>query len=101
MAKAGHSTPQHVIVTALHQHDAPVIDIDAQNLLSAVGLKDELFQVEWHDRTLTLVAREVSACMELATSVTHYGLSEVEVKQIASNRRVALEDGSVSFGRGS
>ena len=101
LANAAQTSPQHVIVTALHQHDAPVVDIDAQNLLTSVGLKDELFHVEWHDMTLARVASKVSASLELATAVTHYGISEVVVRQIASSRRVVLENGSVSFNRGS
>jgi hypothetical protein len=101
LAKAARTTPQHVIVTALHQHDAPVIDIDAQTLLSEVGLKDELFNVEWHDQILAKVGREVSACLRFSVPVTHYGTSAVIVEGIASNRRVVLEDGSVSYDRGS
>ncbi len=101
LANAAGTTPQYVLVTALHQHDAPVVDLDAQNLLDQVGLNNELYQVDWHDETLARVAQAVKDSLELASPVTHYGTSEVKVDRIASNRRVVLQDGNITYGRGS
>ena len=101
LAKAAGTSPQYVLVTALHQHDAPVVDLDAQNLLDKVGLHNELYQVNWHDETLARVSQAVKDSLELASPVTHYGTSEVKVENIASNRRVVLENGNVTYSRGS
>ena len=101
LAKAAGTSPKRVLITALHQHDAPVVDLDAQNLLDQVGLANELYQVDWHDKTLARVAQAVKDSLELATPCTHYGISEVKVERIASNRRVVLENGNITYGRGS
>lgn len=50
LAKAAGTVRENVLVTALHQHDAPVIDRDAAKILAAVGLPDELYHVTWHDK---------------------------------------------------
>ena len=101
LAEAADTTVAHVLVTALHQHDAPVVDLDAQRLLDKVGLPNELYQVDWHDKTLARVAQAVKDSLDFASPVTHYGTSEVEVERIASNRRVVLESGVITYGRGS
>jgi len=101
LAKAAGTSPQYVLVTALHQHDAPVVDLDAQNLLDEVGLHNELYQVNWHNKTLARVSQAVEDSLELASPVTHYGTSEVKVENIASNRRVVLENGNITYSRGS
>ena len=101
LAKAARTSPQHVFVTALHQHDAPVVDLDAQQLLDKVGLLNELYQVDWHEKTLQRVAQAVKDSLELAHPVTHYGTSEVKVERIASNRRVVQANGSITYSRGS
>ena len=101
LAKAAGTSPKYVLLTALHQHAAPVVDLDAQNLLDKVGLHNELYHVTWHDQTLARVAQAVKDSLELAIPVTHYGTSAVKVDRIASNRRVVLENGSVTYGRGS
>ena len=96
LAKAAGTVRETVLVTALHQHDAPVIDRDAATILAAAGLTDELYHVAWHDKTLARVSQAVRDSLELATPVTHFGISETPVLQIASNRRVVLENGTVS-----
>ena len=101
IAKAAGTSPQHVFITALHQHDAPVVDLDAQKLLDKVGLQNELYQVDWHEETLQRVAQAVKDSLELAHPVTHYGTSEVKVEKIASNRRVVQANGSITYSRGS
>ena len=46
LAKAAGTVRQRVLVSSLHQHDAPVIDVRAQHLLDQVGLAGELYDVE-------------------------------------------------------
>lgn len=101
LAKAAGTVRENVLVTALHQHDAPVVDRDAAEILAAVGLTDELYHVAWHDKTLARVSQAVRDSLDLATPVTHFGISETPVSRIASNRRVVLENGTVTYGRGS
>ena len=49
LAKTIGTSRERVLVSSLHQHDAPVSDIGAQNLLDRAGLKGELFDFAFHE----------------------------------------------------
>ncbi len=99
LAAAAKTTRERVLVCALHQHDAPVVDRDAAKLLAAAGLKDELYDQSFHDRTVRRVAQALADGLPAAVPVTHLGIGQARVERIASNRRVVLPDGRVSFHR--
>ena len=101
LADSTGTTVDHVMVCSLHQHDAPVIDGGAERLLGSVGLAGELFDSNFHDKTLVRVAKAAEDCMKSSRPITHLGMGQATVEQIASNRRMVLPDGSISFGRGS
>jgi hypothetical protein len=101
LADAAGTSSERVLVCALHQHDAPVVDREAAELLESVGLANELYDVRFHDQTLARVAAALHDSLESSRPVTHLGMGQARVVGIASNRRVVLPDGSVSFGRGS
>ena len=52
LAKAVGTDPSRVLVSCLHQHDAPVIDHGAQELLDSVELSGELFDNAFHESVL-------------------------------------------------
>ncbi|MAG94084.1 MAG: hypothetical protein CMJ48_10080 [Planctomycetaceae bacterium] len=101
LAKAAGTTRERVLVSSLHQHDAPVTDAGAARLLKEVGLANELYDEAFHARTLASVADALKESLADAAPVTHIGLGQARVKQIASNRRVVSAEGRVSFSRGS
>jgi hypothetical protein len=101
LAKAAGTVRQRVLVSSLHQHDAPVIDRGAQQLLDKFGLQGELYDVSFHQQTLKRVSQAVTDSLENAEPVTHLGLGRARVTQVASNRRVELPGGQVNYGRGS
>lgn len=101
LAAAAGTTRQRVLVTSLHQHDAPVIDLEAQQLLDKYSLQGELYDVEFHQDALRRVSQAVKDSIQEAQPVTHLGLGRARVEQVASNRRVELPDGTVHYGRGS
>lgn len=101
LAEAAGTTRERVLVSSLHQHDAPVIDSGAQDLLDQVGLQGELFDRRFHDDCITRVSAALVASLESARPVTHIGAGEAIVEQVASTRRVELADGTITFGRGS
>lgn len=99
LAEAAGTTPDRVLLCSLHQHDAPVVDTGAQDLLDQVGLPGELF-----DRAFmqTAIGRVADALRRgKPRRVTHAGVGRARVERIASSRRVELADGRVTFGRGS
>ncbi len=101
VAEAAGTTRERVLVTSLHQHDAPVTDAGAAELLREVGLPGELYDESFHADVLRRVAAAVKDAISKAVPITHVGTGQAKVEKLASNRRVVLEDGRVSFGRGS
>lgn len=101
IAKAVGTEPKRVLVASLHQHDAPVTDIGAENLLNRAGLIGELFDFAFHEDCVQRVALAAKESMTEAQPVTHLGLGKAKVEKIASNRRIVYPDGRVSYGRGS
>jgi hypothetical protein len=101
LAHAAGTTRDRVLVSSLHQHDAPVIDADAQALLDSVGLINELFDPDFHESVLQRVEEALKDAIATPAPITHVGYSECVVQDIASNRRIVNAEGVVSFSRGS
>lgn len=101
IAEAVGTTTARVLVSSLHQHDAPVTDIGAQNLLDKVGLFGELMDVPFHEDCVQRVAAAAKSSLNEAQPVTHIGTGQAKVEKVASNRRIVNADGRVSYGRGS
>ena len=101
LAKAAGTTRARVLVCCLHQHDAPVVDTDAQALLDQVGLEKELCDPAFQNACLQQIAAELRRSLADARRVTHLGFGQAKVEQVASNRRMVSESGRVSFDRGS
>ncbi len=101
LAVAAGTTRQRVLVSSLHQHDAPVTDRDAAKLLRGVGLAGELYDEAFHDDAVARVAAALAASLDDAKQITHLGMGQATVERIASNRRLVMPDGRVAFSRGS
>lgn len=101
IAKAVGTEPVRVLLSSLHQHDAPVVDGGAENLLNRAGLDGELFDFAFHEDCVQRVATAAKESLEDAQPVTHVGQGKAKVEKVASNRRVVNADGRVSFSRGS
>ena len=101
LADAAGTTRERVLVASLHQHDAPLIDAGAQELMSEVGLVGEIFDTEFHDSAVQRTAEALRRGLEKPVRITHLGIGEAPVEKVASNRRVVLPDGTVRFSRSS
>ncbi len=101
LAAAADTEPKRVIVTCLHQHDAPVADLGAERLLAKVGLPGGLCDPEFHETAVQRVADALRESLSSARIVTHVGVGQSMVRGVASNRRVVLDNGPVAFSRGS
>ena len=101
LAEAAGTTRERVLVTSLHQHDAPVVDLGAQRLLDSVGLQGELYDTSFHETCLERVASALRASLKSSRRVTALGFGTARVERLASNRRVVEPDGRVTFHRGS
>lgn len=99
LAEAAGTTRERVLISCLHQHDAPVADSGAQSYLDKVGLKGELYDTAFHAECVERVCRALRASLKAPRGVTHLGLGQAKVEQVASNRRVARPDGRIHFDR--
>jgi hypothetical protein len=101
LAEAAGTTPDRVLVNSIHQHDAPVVDLEAERLLRAHGAKGSICDPDFHEQAVRRVADDLKASLPAARPVTEIGLGSAPVDRVASNRRYLLPDGTPSFSRGS
>ncbi len=99
LAEAAGTEPDHVLVTAVHQHDAPVADLAAERLLRERKLAGTICDPDFHERAVQRVAGALRESLKNARPCTHLGTGQARVQRIASNRRYTLPDGSVRFDR--
>lgn len=99
LAKAAGTTPDRVSVHTIHQHDAPRCDFSTKEYLDQVGLGDVTYDEGFCRSVFLAAARALSEAVKKARPVTHFGLGEAEVREVASNRRILGEDGKVKVTR--
>lgn len=99
LAEAAGTDRSRVLVTCVHQHDAPYIDDVAQRLLKENRVAEDLCDPEFNGRMLERVAAALRASLRNPRRITHVGAGQAQVKQVASNRRYVTDDGKVSYGR--
>jgi hypothetical protein len=99
IAKAAATDVDRVCVHALHQHDAPGCDFEADRIAKEVGLGGQLFNVEFAREAIERVADGVAGARTKLEPVTHVGGGKGRVEKVASNRRILGEDGKVKYVR--
>ena len=99
LAEAAGTETARVMVTTVHQHDAPVADLEAERRLRIAGLAGTICDPEFHERAVQSVARALRESLPSARPITHVGTGQARVERVASNRRYVKPDGSVHFDR--
>lgn len=95
LARAAGTTPERVAVHVLHQHDAPRCDFAADQLARDEGVRETRMDAAFARDVIRRAAQAVGQAVKNAQAVTHIGLGEGIVEQVASNRRVLGRDGKV------
>ena len=95
LADAAGTIPEYVAVQSLHQHNAPIADTAAEGFLKGTSAPISMQDSAWMRSVLGDVAEAVSASLPDAQQLTHVGVGEAIVKDVASNRRVMGPDGRV------
>ncbi len=95
LAEAAGTSPLRVAVHTVHQHDAPDCDFSAERILREHGLDMVSYQGDFTRELLRRLDTAVREALPRATTVTHLGLGEAVVEQVASNRRILGADGKV------
>ena len=100
LADAVGTTTDRVAVHTLHQHDAPRCDFSSEQLLIQHGVTKGLpYDGRFARRVMQQAAAAAKKSLGAAHVVTHIGLGEGTVHQVASNRRVLGPDGKVKYVR--
>jgi hypothetical protein len=95
LARAAGTSPQRVAVHTLHQHDAPDCDFSAERILKEAGLEPRQFEGRFQRQVIADLERAAGESLARAQPVTHLGLGQARVEQVASNRRILGPDGKV------
>ncbi|MFP6901781.1 MAG: neutral/alkaline non-lysosomal ceramidase N-terminal domain-containing protein [Opitutales bacterium] len=93
------TTRERILVSAVHQHEAPVADLEAQRILERLKLEGSICDLQFHEKAVEQVALALKQASSRKRRVTHLGLGQAKVRKIASNRRYELPDGKISFNR--
>jgi hypothetical protein len=99
LAKAAGTSRERVLLSCLHQHDAPYVDLTAQKLLDAAGAERMMFDPVFFQEAMDRTAEALQASLAKSKPVTHMGLGQAQVERVACNRRVVGADGKPRFNR--
>jgi len=93
VAQAVGTAPDRVALQCLHQHDAPMVDLEASRLLEGAGAPP-MFDRKFYERARRQTAAAARAALARARPVTHVGMGRARVERVATNRRVLRPDGT-------
>lgn len=99
LADAASTTPDCVALHCVHQHDAPGCDFTAEELLNSHNIDASRYEGDFSRDVLARLKQAVQTSLTSAQPVTHLGLGQAEVEEVASNRRILGEDGKVRVTR--
>lgn len=96
LARAAGTTRERVAVHTLHQHDAPGYDFTTEAILREHGIDMTRYDGAFARETLAELEQTVARALENPKPLTHIGIGQAEVFEVASNRRIKGPDGKVS-----
>lgn len=99
IAAAIGTEPVRVMLCSLHQHDAPIADLEAQQILEQLKAKGTICDIPFLEKTVGRVADDAKKSLTDARPVTHVGTGEAKVEKVASNRRYTDAGGKVHYNR--
>jgi len=99
IAAAIGSEPVRVMLCSLHQHDAPVADVEAEQFLLKHKAKGSVCDLDFLAKTVNRVAEAAKESLKDAKPITHIGTGQAKVEQVASNRRYTDEGGAIRYNR--
>ena len=95
LARAAGTAANRVSVHTLHQHDAPDSDFSAERILKDAGMDARQYEGTFQRTVITNLEAAIREALPHAQPVTHLGLGEARVGEVASNRRIFGPDGKV------
>ena len=101
LAEAVGTDMKHVAVHTVHQHDAPGCDFTAERILKEHGITPHRYEGAFHRELIQRLGKAAKESLGNAQPITHIGLGNAPVHNVASNRRIMGADGKVGDMRGS
>lgn len=101
IATAADTSPARVLLSSVHQHDAPLADLAAQEMMKSHGLEADICNIDFHASVIDQVAVAVRKALGKLEDITHLGTGQAKVERVASNRRYLDPQGTIRFDRGS
>ena len=96
LARAAGTSPKRVAVHTLHQHDAPGCDFTAEKIIEELKVPGySRFDGKFQREVIERASEALKDAIPNAVSVTHYGVAQAFVKEVASQRRIAGPDGKI------
>jgi hypothetical protein len=99
LAEAAKTTPERVLLACVHQHDAPIADLEAERILESHKASGRICDLEFHERAVQRVAKALKDSLPSPRPFSHIGLGQTKVGGVASNRRYLGSDGKPRFNR--
>ena len=99
LAAAAGTVPDRIAVHTVHQHDAPTCDFGAEALMKKKGLDLINYEGSFARVVLGRLDSAVRYAVQHSQPVTHVGLGQAEVYDVASNRRILDKDGKATISR--
>jgi hypothetical protein len=101
LAEAAGTTVDRVTVHCVHQHNAPFVCLDAQQIVAAQGDLPPIVDPDFFKRCLETARQSVATAITQTTPVTHVAYAQARVDRVAGNRRLIGLNGKVVSQRGS
>ena len=99
LADAAGTIPERVAIHTVHQHDAPSCDFGAERSLKEAGLNPLCFEGSFAREVILRLGTAVKQSLIHAQPITHIGVGEAKVFQVASNRRILDGNGLFRYSR--
>ncbi|WP_298648991.1 hypothetical protein, partial [uncultured Proteiniphilum sp.] len=99
MARAAGTIPERVTVHTIHQHDSVRCDFGAEKILIENGVEAKSFEDSFARGFLTRLKETIEKSVKTTVDITHIGLGEANILNVASNRRLLGDDGLVKATR--
>jgi hypothetical protein len=100
LAEAAGADTSRVAVHTVHQHTAPRVDDELQQLLDREGIPYQYTDAGFSDKVTDRVAAALRKSLDRLQPFDHVGTGQAKVERVASSRRLPLPNGKVRW-RGS
>lgn len=92
LADAADTDPDRVAVHCVHQHDTPMVCLEAQRIVQGWPDVSPIADLGFFQECLDRAAGAVDRALKQTRPITGIGIGQAQVRQIASNRRIARDE---------